>query len=124
MRSSQRGITLLGGLILAAFIGLFVYAGIRLTPIYLEYLSIRKSLEAVRTEASANESPTSIRVALDKHFQIDYVESVTAKDVEITKEGSGWAVRCEYDATAPFIANVSFAVHFDKTVIVGGNNGP
>ena len=124
MRSSQRGITLLGALILAAFIGLFVYAGIRLTPLYLEYMNIAKAMEALKTEATGADSPVTIRNSLDRRFNIDYVDSLTARDVEVTKEGSGFVVHCAYDATAPFIANISFAVHFEKTVLVGGNNGP
>jgi len=124
MRTSQRGITFLGALILVAFVGMFVYAGIRLTPIYIEYMNIAKAMEQVKAEASGTETPAQIRTQLDKRFNIDYIDSVNAKDIEITKEGSAWAVHCVYDANAPFVANISFSVHFDKTVYVGGNQGP
>ncbi len=36
----ERGMTVLGLLILVAFVGMFVYAGIRLTPIYIEYMAV------------------------------------------------------------------------------------
>ena len=64
----------------------------------------------------------SIRIALEKRFSIDYIDSVTAKDVEITRDGGNWNVKVDYDATAPFFANVSFLVHFEKTVSFGGNS--
>jgi DNA-dependent RNA polymerase auxiliary subunit epsilon len=124
MRTSQRGITLLGALILVAFVGMFVYAGIRLTPLYLEYMNIAKAMDAVKREATGTETPTSIRTALDKHFNIDYIDSLSAKDIDVTKEGAAWTVHASYDATAPFVANISFAVHFDKTVVIGGSSGP
>ena len=36
-RNRQQGITLLGFLIVGAFIGLFVLAGIKLVPVYMEF---------------------------------------------------------------------------------------
>jgi hypothetical protein len=124
MRTSQRGITLFGAVILAAFVGTFVYAGIRLTPLYLEYMNIAKAMEALKSDGSSATTPATIRVTLDKHFNVDYIDVLNAKDIEITKEGSAWAVHASYDATTPFIANISFLVHFEKTVMVGGSNGP
>jgi hypothetical protein len=121
MRNSQRGITLIGAIILAIFIGLFVYAGIRLTPLYIEYMNVARAMERLKSESSGGETANSIRVALDKRFSIDYIDSVTSKDVEITRDGGNWNVKVDYDATAPFFANVSFLVHFEKTVSFGGN---
>ena len=41
-----------------------------------------------------------------------------AKDVEVTKEDSGTVMHVAYDDSAPYIANVSLTVHFDKTMKV------
>jgi hypothetical protein len=124
MRTSQRGITFIGFIILAVFIGLFVYAGIRLVPLYLEYMNIAKDMDSLKQEMSAVESPTAIRAALDKRLFIDAVTVVTAKDVEIKRDGPAWIMTLDYDAPAPFIANVSFSVHFEKTVVLGNQGGP
>ena len=123
MRHSQRGITFIGALILVTFIGLFVYAGIRLVPVYLEYMNIAKAMDTVKVDLTAVDSPQSIRVALDKRFFIDAVTVITAKDLEITRDGAAWVVRAVYDADAPFVANVSLSVHFDKTVVLGNSGG-
>ena len=123
MRNSQRGITLVGAIILAIFIGLFVYAGIRLTPLYVEYMNVARALERIKSESTGGETANSIRVALDKRFSIDYIDSVSAKDIEINRDGGTWNVKADYDATAPFFANVSFLVHFEKSVSFGGNTG-
>ena len=123
MRHSQRGITFIGALILVAFIGLFVYAGIRLVPVYLEYMNIAKAMDTVKADMTTVDSPQSIRVALDKRFFIDAVTVIEAKDLEIKRDGAAWVVRANYDAEAPFVANVSFSVHFDKTVVLGNSGG-
>ena len=39
-RRQQAGITTLGLVILVIFIGLFAFAGIRLTPVYLNYMKV------------------------------------------------------------------------------------
>ena len=66
----------------------------------------------------------AMKIALEKRFDIEDIHSLSYKDVEIRKEGSGWSVRAEYDAQTPFVANVGFIVHFDKTVNLGGSPGP
>ncbi len=40
MRHTQRGVTFLGWLILLIPVAIVVYAGIRLTPIYLNYMRV------------------------------------------------------------------------------------
>ena len=123
MRNTQRGITFIGILILVTFIGLFVYAGIRLVPVYLEYMNIAKSMDTIKADMTSVDSAQSIRVALDKRFFIDAVTVITAKDLTITRDGAAWVVHAEYDADAPFVANISFSVHFDKTVVLGVSGG-
>ena len=123
MRNTQRGITFIGILILVTFIGLFVYAGIRLVPLYLEYMNIAKTLDTVKSNMTSVDSAQSIRVAVDKRLFIDAVTVIEAKDLIITRDGAAWVVRAEYDAEAPFIANISFSVHFDKSVVLGVAGG-
>jgi hypothetical protein len=122
LRSRERGMTTLGLIILVTFVGLFVYAGIRLVPIYLEYFSVLKAVEGLKSDADAG--PQAMRVSLEKRFDIDDIKSVDWRDIEITKDGRGWLVHVAYDAQAPFIANVGFIVHFDKSVSLSGSAGP
>jgi hypothetical protein len=109
--------TFLGMVILVAFVGLFVYAGIRLTPVYLEYMKVVKALESLRTEGEGLD-PRMLRVALEKRFDIDDVQSITARDVEITRSGSNLVVRAAWERTADFVGNVRFLVTFDRSVEV------
>jgi len=51
----------------------------------------------------------------------EIVESVSVidwRDITITAVSGGFEVAAIYDHPAPFIGNISFLVHFDKTVIV------
>jgi hypothetical protein len=120
MRSRQRGATFLGMVVIIAILGFALYAGIRLMPIYLEYMSVVRALEQTAKEnLDGNTSPTDLRNALDRRWTIEDIHSITPKDIEIKKAGAGWTMRAWYRAEAPFIANVSLVADFDKTVRAG-----
>jgi Domain of unknown function (DUF4845) len=123
MRSRQRGATFLGMAVIIAIIGFALYAGIRLTPLYLEYMAIARALEQTAKEESGATSPQTLRNALDRRWTIETIDSIQPKDIEIKKAGSGFTMRAWYRAEAPFISNVSLVADFDKTVKVGGDVG-
>ena len=115
----QRGMTTLGMLILVAFIGLFVFAGIRLAPVYLEHMKIVSVLDGVQAEYSGqNPSRDDIKRSLSRRFDIESINIISDKDVKIRKVGDGYVLEAVYENRTPFIANISFAVTFDKKVEV------
>ena len=123
MRSRQRGATFLGMVVIIAILGFALYAGIRLTPMYLEYMAVARALEQTAKEESGATSPQTLRNALDRRWTIETINSVQPKDIEIKKSGSGFTMRAWYRAETPFISNVSLVADFDKTVKVGGDVG-
>ena len=60
-QARQAGITTVGFLILAVFIGLFAFAGMRLSPVYLNYMKVAGVLDGVFKEFdSQNPSRASL----------------------------------------------------------------
>jgi hypothetical protein len=115
----QRGMTFIGILFILGLLGVILYAGLRLTPLYLNYMKVARSMDAAAAEfKSDNPDPGLVRRSLEKHWQIEDISSVEAKEVEIVKDDSGVALHVAYDDAAPYISNVSLSVHFDKTVKV------
>ncbi len=121
MQHRQRGMTMLGIIVVIIVVGAWVYAGIRLVPKYLEYMRVASTLEKVRDEYENNPGSTEfmLRKAIERHFDIEMVEVITSNDVEIKKEGGEFTMRASYDDTVPLAGNVSFLVEFDKSVVVG-----
>ncbi len=118
-RSDQRGMTTLGFIILAAFVGLFAFAAIRLTPIYLNYLKVAGVVDGVYKEFDGqNPSRGAIRTSIARRFDVESVSVITARDIKVTADTGGFLVEAKYDHTSPFIANVSFTVHFDKKALI------
>jgi hypothetical protein len=119
MRRHQRGMTFIGLLFVLAMVGLFVYAGIRIAPLYLNYMKVSRSLEATAADFKGDSvDQAALRRTLEKHWQIEDIDNIDPKDVEITKDDTGTVLHVAYDDSSPYIANLSLMMHFDKTVTV------
>ncbi len=111
--------TTVGLIILVAFVGLFAFAGLRLTPVYLNYMKVLGVINGVQEEFDgANASRTAIRSSISRRFDVESVGEITAREITVTSVDGGFEVRAQYPHVAPFIANVSFYVEFDKAVLV------
>jgi Domain of unknown function (DUF4845) len=124
MRKHQRGITAIGWLILLVPFAILFYTGIRVSPLYLNYMKVTHSLEAVASEVT-NDGQTAdgLRSAVDKHFQIESVDYPDKKDLKITRVGSVWQIEANYDDQSPLFANVAILITFDKIVKLKSGGG-
>lgn len=117
MRSRQRGATFLGMVTIIAILGFALYAGIRLAPLYFEYMAVVRALEQTAKEGAT--SPQELRISLDRRWTIEDIHSLDTKEIEIKKgDGGAFTMRAWYRAEAPFVGNVSLVADFDKTVRV------
>lgn len=115
LRARQAGMTTLGLIILVTFVGLFAFGFIRLTPVYLNYFKVANVVEGARKEFDGKgASMGAIRNYVQRRFDIESVSQITARDIKVVAVDGGFEVRAEYSHKAPFIANVSFVVDFDK----------
>jgi len=66
IRQRQRGMTFIGLLCILALCGVIGYAGIRLIPVYLNYMKIAKTMDMTAGEVKGeNPDPGAIRRILD-----------------------------------------------------------
>jgi hypothetical protein len=118
MRQNQRGMTFIGLLFLLGLVAIPVYALIRLTPVFMNYMSVARSLDSLRSEFKGSPDPSGIRRALEKHWQIDDITGIDVKEIEISKDEGAVVVHAAYDDKVPYFGNLSLVVSFDKTVRV------
>jgi len=115
----QAGATTIGFIIIAAFVGLLVFAVLRLTPVYLNYMKVVGVIDGVGNEIDGQKPSISvIRRSVSRRFDVESVSEIRARDVTVTVVDGGFEVSAVYDHTAPFLSNISFTVHFDKSVLV------
>ncbi len=115
----EDGMTTVGLIVLAIFVGLFAFAAIRLTPVYLNYMKVSGVLNGVYVEFDG-QKPTraAIRTSISRRFDVEAVSAISPRDIKVTPESGGFLVVAQYDHTSPFIGNIHFTVRFDKQVLV------
>ncbi len=124
MLRRQRGVTFIGWLLLLIPVAIVGYIGIRLAPIYLNYMrvvhSVDQSIVEMKTEDAASLTPLLIRARLGRHFDIESIMFPDVKDVSVTRDGSGWTIEAKYEDAAPLFGNITVTVDFDKVGKLGG----
>jgi Flp pilus assembly protein TadG len=118
MRHRQRGVTFIGWLILLLPLAIVGYAAIRLTPVYLNYVKVARSLEQAAVDFQDDKSVTAaqIRNSIDKRFDVESVNYPRAQDIRIQRDGQKWVLHAAYEDVAPLFSNVSLLVSFDRKV--------
>ena len=113
MRNSQRGITLLGFIIVLAVVGLFAYVGMKLFPMYSEYYSVRSAMKGLANEPGiANTEPRKIQDLFFRRLYISYSENVKPEHVKIKRVGAGWQMDVQYEVRKPLVANLDVVGRF------------
>jgi len=120
MRNRQSGMTFLGLLVLIVVLGTWVYAAMRVVPMYLNYMKVASSLEKVKDEYDSNPGTTEqmIRNSIYRYFDVESVNEkvFSYKDIMVRKNGGMFVVTAAYEDTAPFVSNIYFLTSFDKSV--------
>lgn len=115
-KTRQRGITLIGFVIVLAVAGFFAFMAMKLVPIYQEYMSVVSAMKALQDEPGiVNMSPLKIRDLLSRRFDISYVDSVKPENIKITR-ADGYLLQIKYEVRKPFMYNIDIVASFDRTV--------
>jgi hypothetical protein len=126
MKFKQSGVTLIGFLIIMAIVGFLGYMAMKLLPSYSEYMGVTKAMNQIATEGTNGKSLDDIRRELMFKMNFQYVDDATIKPTNITiKRDSGGASQLLviYDKQIPFMYNIDFLLHFNKSVPLQGNVG-
>lgn len=95
-RRSQSGITLVGLLFWAVLISMFALVLMKVFPAVTEYRTIQSMVNKAARDGGS--TVQDIRNAFDRSASVEYgVTSITAKDLEITKEDDKVVVKFAYD---------------------------
>ena len=109
----QRGVSMVGILLICIGIVLVAITGLKVTPAYLEYMSVKKAVSGIVQGGEARGTVAEIRRAFDKRAQVDDISVISGTDLEVTKEGNDVVVAFAYPKKIPLVGNVS--LYFDFT---------
>jgi Tfp pilus assembly protein PilE len=106
---NQRGITLIGLLVACIVIIIVAIGGLKIAPAYIEYFKVKKAVTAI---AQTQGTVAEIRTAFERRADIDDIDVIGPKDLEITKEGNEVVVSAAYSKRIPLFANVNVVIDF------------
>jgi Tfp pilus assembly major pilin PilA len=125
MKSKQSGITLIGFLFVLIIAGFFAFMAMKLIPAYTEFMGVNKAMTQIATEGLDGKSLNDVRNDLMRKMDFQYVDDATIKpkDITIKRDGNAAQLNVSYDKRIPFMYNIDFLLHFEKSVPLQGNVG-
>ena len=117
MASKQRGITLLGFILVLIVLAIFAVIAMNLFPVYNEAFSVKTSMESVaRQPGASNQNITQLQRSLQKFLDINSVSNVDAKQAQLVRDKGGNQLSMVYEVRKPLVYNLDFVAKFDFAV--------
>ncbi len=124
MKRMQRGMTMIGFLITLAVVIFFVYCGMKVVPMYIEFYSVKKALASMAKEADlANAPKDKIRASFARHMQIDYVSVIKPEMLKIETTDAGYNLLVDYERREALIANLDVVGKFHAEQVMARGAG-
>ena len=124
MKRTQKGMTLIGFVIVLAVVGVFVYMGMKVIPMYSEYYAVKQAMNGLADEPGVGsmEAP-KIRDLFFRRLYVSYAENVKEENVKLTRKEAGWLMVVDYKVQRPLIANLDVVGNFHNEKELRRNAG-
>jgi hypothetical protein len=118
----QQGMSLIGFLIVLSMVVFFVYVGMRVGPIYMEYYSVKNAMQGIAEEqGSANYSPFTIKDKMLNRLYISYSDgNVGLENIKVVRNNGVW-LEVKYEVRKPMLGNLDVIAAFDERVKLSQN---
>ena len=111
-RHRQRGASLIGLIIIGMIVVGLLILGACVVPAVVEYIAIERAVQKIKNEGT---TVRDIQTAFERHRTIDDITSITAADLDITKEGDKIVISYAYQKKIPILDNVALVIDFAGT---------
>lgn len=115
----QRGIALIPLFFIAAVLVIFGTVGLRLFPIYQEFMTVNAVLKDVAAEGGPNRTMREIWGATSRRFQVNSVDNVRQEHLKLEQRGDKRVIVLDYEVRTKMISNVDAVVSFKKEYPLG-----
>lgn len=116
MKRNERGMTLLGFVIVLAVVGFAAYVAMRLFPMYQEYYSVRSAMKGLAAEPGiGTQDPARIQDLFFRRLYINYSENVKKEHVTLRRVDNGWEMDVDYEVRRPLVGNLDVVGKFQST---------
>ncbi len=108
----QRGVSLFGMLFWAIVLGFVALLGMRVLPTVNEFFTVKRAVNKAALEGG--NTVAGIRAAFERQKDVEYsIQSITSKDLDITKENDRVVVRFAYDKEIEVMSPVFLLIKYE-----------
>jgi len=109
MRNGQRGLSIMGLLMVLVLIIVVALFAMKVIPSFLEFRTAKSAIQAIARQA---QSPADVRRAWDARSAIDDINSIKGTDLEISREGNQTVIAFAYRKEVPLFAGVGLYIDY------------
>ncbi len=119
----QRGMGLLGMLIVAIMAGFYIMAFVKMVPHYFEYTTIKRIITTVADEHEPGTTTVGqVRRRIDRLFNTNQIYAIKVGDVDIYREKGITYIDASYEARVPLAWRLDAVLKFDDLLFVAGES--
>ncbi len=116
-RQWQRGMTVIGMLLLIVILGFMALVAMKVVPMYIQYFTIKSTIESIRKEPQlAQMGAIDIQNAIQKRFDIGYVDKITARDLRLRNDRTGRVLDLVYEDDQPLFYGLHIVLKVNEAI--------
>jgi Tfp pilus assembly protein PilE len=108
----QAGISLVGLIVVLAILGFIGVLAMKIVPTYSEYRAISAAIVKAK---SAGDTAKAIQDSFNRSAEVNYISSISGRDLIITRENGENEVSFEYDKKIPLFGPASLLLEYSGT---------
>ncbi|MDP3813750.1 DUF4845 domain-containing protein [Pseudomonas sp.] len=113
---SQKGMSILGVLVVLALVAFFASAAFKVLPHYFDYMSLEKTIMSVETDRAKQIATVGDFYShVSSGMQVNSIRDLDIKEaLKVKIENNEFRAHLKYEKREPLIENIDLVVRFDK----------
>lgn len=117
-RGRQRGVSVLGILVILALFSFFLTVTIRLMPAFMEGRAVKSAIEGVAAASKPDSSLRDVVRRIDSTFITNRIEAISSSQVKVYREDGKIFIDASYETRTPLFDNVDAVLMFPDNIVV------
>lgn len=109
----ERGISLIGLIIVIAILAAIGLLAMQVIPTYIEYRAIQGAIE--RAKKDGGDSVKDIQDSFNKSAEVGYITAIQGRDLQIVREGGEFEISFAYEKKIPLVGPASLLMEYEGT---------
>lgn len=114
----QRGVSVLGILVILMLFSFFLTVAIRLMPSYMEGRAVKSAIQGVAEASNPNSSLRDVVRRLDSTFITNRIDAISSRQVKVYREDGKIFIDASYETRTPLFENVDAVLMFPDNIVV------